>query len=281
MSAFEDMTVTSADPLLVQRDGDATLTLPADTMVTGLRDGDRVRVENDGGRLIVHGRAGGLDVAHDIPTAADLNDYVTPGPYHQGSNAQAAAGSNYPAPYAGLLEVRYAEDGGGTPFVYQRYTVYQAHQAAYYRTQYDGTWGAWKRLDDSSLPAPVRRESTTATLTITASSFASVAAIPPIEFAEVPNRMLVQVNMWAWLNNASGSDVRIQVNVTGDTTDPSSWQRRLYSGSEIAQYAQYSTSYFVEVEAGTTEFDWQAYRVGSGTVQAVYAGFEVVPIRWL
>ena len=58
-----------------------------------------------------------------IPAAADLNTYVTQGIYHQGANVNAAGGTNYPVPYAGLLEVfQVGTDGNG--FTYQRYTVY-------------------------------------------------------------------------------------------------------------------------------------------------------------
>jgi microcystin-dependent protein len=59
-SVFEDCTVASTTPLTVKRDGDATLTLAADTIVAGLQIGDRVRVEFADGRLIVHGRADGV-----------------------------------------------------------------------------------------------------------------------------------------------------------------------------------------------------------------------------
>lgn len=81
----------------------------------------------------------------DIPTAADLNTYLTQGLYHQSLNAQAAAGTNYPAPYAGLLEVF-----SSGSMLYQRYTVYQGFAATYYRSRYVTTWGAWERLAESS-----------------------------------------------------------------------------------------------------------------------------------
>lgn len=61
-SVFEDYTVTGVSPLRIQRDGDSEpLPFTPDTMVTGLVVDDRVRVENAGGRLIIHGAANGGD----------------------------------------------------------------------------------------------------------------------------------------------------------------------------------------------------------------------------
>jgi len=58
VSVFEDCTVANLSPLEIQRDGDATLTLDALTLipVSSLEVGDRVRVEKAPGRLIIHGR---------------------------------------------------------------------------------------------------------------------------------------------------------------------------------------------------------------------------------
>lgn len=79
-----------------------------------------------------------------IGAAADLNTYVTQGIYHQSSNANASGGANYPAPYAGLLEVfQSGVDGSG--FTYQRYTTYKEQLAAYTRAKYTTTWSAWQR----------------------------------------------------------------------------------------------------------------------------------------
>ena len=73
----------------------------------------------------------------DIPNAADLNNYTTTGIYHQGLNAQAATGSNYPIAEAGLLEVY-----TGGSMVYQRYTHY-ASGRIYTRSKYLTTWYSW------------------------------------------------------------------------------------------------------------------------------------------
>jgi hypothetical protein len=86
----------------------------------------------------------GLPVAQ-IPNAANLNTYTTPGLYHQSSDSQATAGTNYPAALSGLLEVH-----ASSLMVYQRYTVYNSGRI-YTRSSYNGSWYSWlTNLDSSS-----------------------------------------------------------------------------------------------------------------------------------
>lgn len=85
-----------------------------------------------------------------IPYGSNLNDYLSTGLYHQSLNVQAASGTNYPAPYAGMLEVLNIPG-----FAYQTYRVYKESEAIYSRTFYNGSWSAWKQIrtsaDDSTL----------------------------------------------------------------------------------------------------------------------------------
>jgi len=95
---------------------------------------------------------GFLDAAKfaiDIPSGADLDNYIAPGTYAQKLNASAAAGTNYPVPYAGLLEVN---TSSSSSFVYQRYTVYKTYQAVWIRNLQAGGWGAWSRMDYPEIP---------------------------------------------------------------------------------------------------------------------------------
>lgn len=78
----------------------------------------------------------------EIPAGANLNGYTSYGIYHQGSDAQAASGSNYPTALAGLLTV---ENGSGGGFIYQTYQVY-ATGARYLRNYYNGTWYTWRQF---------------------------------------------------------------------------------------------------------------------------------------
>lgn len=80
-----------------------------------------------------------------IPAATNLNIYTAGGTWFQPSNANAASGSNYPAPNAGFLEVI---NGQGT--IYQRYTVYgnpavnSQQGQIFIRSYTSGAWTAWK-----------------------------------------------------------------------------------------------------------------------------------------
>ena len=110
---------------LAQRDGSGQL-----KAADGVADDDVVTV-------------GQLSVAASLPDAVDLDDYTTPGLWHQDANARAATGTNYPAPYAGLLEVFNGAQSG--TFVYQRYTGYKDHQEVWLRSYYSG-WGPWNLI---------------------------------------------------------------------------------------------------------------------------------------
>jgi hypothetical protein len=85
-------------------------------------------------------------VPTEIGNAVDLNDLTTSNLYIQSSNAEAAAGTNYPAPYAGILEV---VARGDAAFIYQRYTTYQPYNIVYHRSKYTSTWSGWKEVSTS------------------------------------------------------------------------------------------------------------------------------------
>lgn len=76
-----------------------------------------------------------------IGAGYDLDTCLTPGKYHQASNASATLALHYPVVYAGLLEV-----SSGYP--YQRYTVYSGAvgglaNRVYVRGYYSLVWSAW------------------------------------------------------------------------------------------------------------------------------------------
>lgn len=68
----------------------------------------------------------------------DLDGIISTGWYHQSLNINAASGSNYPTPTAGMLSV-YASD----TMVYQLYQDFQGKRL-WWRVQYNGTWSAWQ-----------------------------------------------------------------------------------------------------------------------------------------
>lgn len=71
----------------------------------------------------------------------NLNNYTKTGFYTQGSNAQASNGTNYPRPYAGVLEVHASTDGA---MIWQKYHIYGWENNIWIRTYYAGTWNPWR-----------------------------------------------------------------------------------------------------------------------------------------
>jgi|GEM_PF-5326480 hypothetical protein len=76
-----------------------------------------------------------------LGNAVNLNSYTSTGFYTQGSNAQAASGTNYPRPYAGVLEVHASTDGA---MIWQKYHVYGWENTIWVRTYYAGEWSRWR-----------------------------------------------------------------------------------------------------------------------------------------
>lgn len=75
----------------------------------------------------------------------NLDTVTKTGVYHQATSANASTALNYPTGIAGLLEVHNPDAG----MTYQRYTAYKSGDV-YWRGLYQGSWGKWKRVSDSS-----------------------------------------------------------------------------------------------------------------------------------
>lgn len=70
----------------------------------------------------------------------NLNTYSSGGFWAETSDVNAAAGTNYPEPYAGLLEVY----NNGVTHIYQRYTIYATQGSRVWIRGYaGGVWSAW------------------------------------------------------------------------------------------------------------------------------------------
>lgn len=89
-----------------------------------------------------------------IPGSKNLNEYTTTGFYAQTNNASASSGTNYPAPYAGLLTV--VNDGS---VYFQQYQVVGASESGsatnnenktYWRFFFAGAWRPWRTFIDSA-----------------------------------------------------------------------------------------------------------------------------------
>ena len=93
-----------------------------------------------------------MEVEEPLPADAspqhDLDLYMTPGYYYQATNNAAKLGLNYPAPWAGLLNVRrLGEYSDPTSMVFQTYQEYRRNDTAafYWRSRYAGVWQKWQR----------------------------------------------------------------------------------------------------------------------------------------
>lgn len=110
--------------------------------------------ESIAGHLTVLENAKIDKVPQNIPNAANLNNYTTTGYYAQTSNTFAASGTNYPAPYAGILTV---SNSGGS--VFQQYQTVGAAETGtsinsinrtHWRFYFAGQWRPWRTYVDSS-----------------------------------------------------------------------------------------------------------------------------------
>lgn len=78
------------------------------------------------------------------PGGGDLNTYTATGRYRQPANAAALVGTNYPAPFAGLLTV----STDNPNMVFQTYQTYGASSAnrLYWRANYNSAWQPWQEV---------------------------------------------------------------------------------------------------------------------------------------
>jgi hypothetical protein len=136
----------------------------------GIEEGESVRVTipyyvdlPDGARpsgeresVLIEERNPGELYLKDVPAkgmvllraAENLDDYTAQGVFIQLYNADAASGSNYPTPYAGVLEVLSTRP---SDVVVQRYTAYRTTATAnqpspWVRAFGEGAWSAWQPL---------------------------------------------------------------------------------------------------------------------------------------
>lgn len=94
-----------------------------------------------------------------LGSGVDLDTIVTTGVYHQSSNANALNGTNYPVPYAGLLEVTQMGI-----MVYQRYWRYGTN-LHYSRAQYNGNWTVWQQTWTEASFDPASKANSSITIT--------------------------------------------------------------------------------------------------------------------
>lgn len=124
----------------------------------------------------------------ELASGVDLNNVTAPGSFAQSQSTDAAAGTNYPVPQAGLLEVAANAD---LTMIWQRYTVYNGGSFAndcFTRTFYSGAWSPW-RIIGRDLYAGEAACSTALTCPVAATDVAgatlSVSVADPSEVFQV------------------------------------------------------------------------------------------------
>lgn len=91
----------------------------------------------------VYMRATMIQNVQQIGASADLN-YLPEGLWNQKSTLDAASGTNYPSPVAGLLTAFFTCDW--PDMLHQTYESYD-NTGIWKRTRFLGAWGAWRRID--------------------------------------------------------------------------------------------------------------------------------------
>lgn len=107
-------------------------------------------IYHSGNKPTIDDIAGGKAIgASQALGVVDLDDFITPGVWHQGSNAQATSGQNYPVSLAGSLVVYQAAG------VVQEYRVYNSTRC-FRRAKYQSeAWRPWaEEYNTSNIPSP-------------------------------------------------------------------------------------------------------------------------------
>ena len=168
---FKMATVTSVSPLRVRYDNELAPSHATPRNLVGtLAVGDRVRVTLHRRKIAIDGRIGGtvLPGVVALGSGANLDTLLDWKVYTQDTNSDAASGTNYPAPLAGVLEVLPVAGGGGQ-HIWQRYTTYrhttlvddeEIGPTVYVRAFYSGVWGPWTVIGGEARIAGVKSAKT-------------------------------------------------------------------------------------------------------------------------
>jgi hypothetical protein len=154
--------------------------------------------------------------------STDLNTYTSSGIYHQSANANAASGSHYPAPYAGMLEV-YASSS----MVYQRYTLYSSG-IVYVRSYYNGTWYAWRQLLDT-----VGASTIAGAMTFTAAASFSGGIWNQGGFVELGSLTATMTPFLDFHSSGTGNDYDARIICSGGTATIGGGALNVYAGTSI------------------------------------------------
>lgn len=196
-----------------------------------------------------------------IPNAANLNSYITTGYYTQTNNSFAAAGTNYPESFAGLLTV--VNDGA---IVFQQYQVIGAAESGstinpdnrtYWRFFIGASWKPWRTFIEQSDFASIgdgRYYTRTEANNLFTTQVAAAATYLTITAADA--RQYISENVVTGNYSLALSDVSKVVSVnnsaTATITIPNSSSVDFPIGTLINVYAQTANTVFVSGAVGVT-----------------------------
>ncbi|UJQ87156.1 minor tail protein [Arthrobacter phage BaileyBlu] len=229
--------IVAMNPPRVRLDGDLSPVDVTPIITCPIGDGDRVLVQIHNRQLIIVGRVSKYSPVVELGNTENLNDLTEARVYHQAQNVEASTARNYPVALAGLLEVfNTSHAAGGPVYIYQRYTTYNS-SSAWVRTNYAGTWNAWRRLvteEDGVVTMPRIRLTDTGDASSTSTGHAF--QIGP----DNGQNLIIDGNEIMARNNGVGGQVYFEFGLTsgtapidnGSLTRKDYVDRRTYSGSD-------------------------------------------------
>lgn len=168
---------------------------------------------------------------------------------------------------------------------------YVADATAWRRVLVNGVWSPWKWVC-GGLPDPVAHGTATSTNAITATAWANFGD-PRNLVSRFPLRVAVSIQAWMTLTiPASGAtaELRASWSATGATviaeTGGANWGRVLLMQRAVATTGsngeQRSATSYHDLAAGTTTFQYRAYRVNTVSTASVnYPSLLIEPLRFL
>lgn len=145
MTTIESLTKTRQ--LAIEASTVVSAAVVSNNLILTKRDGSTINTGNVRGANGSTGATGAAGwAATELGGADDLNTMFTSGLFSQTTDAEAASGSNYPVPYAGILQV--FKNAASTLF-WQTYRVYNSGPfagATFTRTWISSAWSAWQYI---------------------------------------------------------------------------------------------------------------------------------------
>jgi trimeric autotransporter adhesin len=216
----------------------------------------------------------------EIGNAVNLSTLRETGIYSQTSNTEANAGTNYPVPYAGILEVVKSRSGSHT---IQRYTKISTNDT-YQRYYYNGSWTNWVIItSDTDTHLPISDVVNSTSSTTAASSQAVKSAYDRTwastnhthtaptwsEVTSKPTTFPPDSHTHSYLPLAGGT-------LTGDVSHGDNVKAKFGAGDDLQIYHDGSNSYIKDGGTGglrlLADADTAIRSADNSTAKAIFGG---------